>query len=946
MQIGRSVQQAISNASSAVVAATGQRTGAVASAVQTSGASETSYASVLSPLLGLSAQQSPPTADKTPSAANPEHLPSPATSSCAQPLTSSPPNQQCAGCAPSTRDDACPTLDAPRHTEEPGSEAGQPGEETTSRPADTASSLQRSSPSVCEGDSNSRTTRRAEDASALSPSPKLVVGSCKVPAKSRGNGGGRQTQGSRVNPYVASYYQKEPGATYRHRVGASTACCSLLSSPCAPSLRSSPLFVQPIPQRQMCRTQFDRMGLAEGRGRVEEVENSWFFIDIYGGDSTVGRGAPTDTQCGTPLYPVDEARSAFTPCIAPASSCDRQRSSDGKVQGQPSADVVEDGCKETTWKGLKAEDHQELRPSSGAGVPLPSEGRGVVTMETKGSCQFRYTGEGRDESLVNIENRSSGLVRINDPSEIGADASLLASTLSSELIDESQAGSLAADEERIDTGALPADRSLSRTRHPGAKVERDDLEAHAGSAERGANNTAERDLSAGNNRGLSIASSLRRLFEKETETQEVAPGVNTPNDTIEDRAATEANTERDDIRFLDLFLTPLSPEEKLLLAARSATGGDVRDVRDGKQSDDAFQFTDPVTRSPFPSTFFPALTARSFLPHCRYTMASTCPENTLGGSIAGYWKHGTANLTRTVWNRERDAGRRTPGRHSRALEGVTFHVPAEDAEDFLAVLEESLPYSWHDIESAVVEGECCVRKKGEGRKTTLKPLTALVVGRLVFVQLPSFLFEFLATTESAAAAAAATAEAVGVSAAGLLPSLCSFASCLIIFGGCVYALVRGAKALHMSRRAQLLTSMKTEEAAERGERRKHDDCGGSETYFLAERAERGEAGVEEGTDAFERVKEKGRRREAAERRDVNVGVTTHVGEEGIRNPTPEREEFEAESRRDTEGKHEQKERGWTKSVAVIRRDPERKWKEEAAVRAGVCSEEWRGCFSP
>lgn len=122
-----------------------------------------------------------------------------------------------------------------------------------------------------------------------------------------------------------------------------------------------------------------------------------------------------------------------------------------------------------------------------------------------------------------------------------------------------------------------------------------------------------------------------------------------------------------------------------------------------------------------------------------------------------------------------------------ALEGVTFHVPAEDAESLVSALEETLPYSWRDLRSAAVEA--------------LKPLTALVVGRFVLLQLPSLLLELAggaAAENTAAAAAAAAAEASGLSA------VLAIAPWLIVFGGCVYAIVRGAHALQASRRAQFL----------------------------------------------------------------------------------------------------------------------------------------------
>lgn len=39
-----------------------------------------------------------------------------------------------------------------------------------------------------------------------------------------------------------------------------------------------------------------------------------------------------------------------------------------------------------------------------------------------------------------------------------------------------------------------------------------------------------------------------------------------------------------------------------------------------------------------------------------------------------------------------------------ALEGVVFLVPAEDAEELVVALEESIPYSWRDVEHAALEG--------------------------------------------------------------------------------------------------------------------------------------------------------------------------------------------------------------------------------------------------
>lgn len=60
-----------------------------------------------------------------------------------------------------------------------------------------------------------------------------------------------------------------------------------------------------------------------------------------------------------------------------------------------------------------------------------------------------------------------------------------------------------------------------------------------------------------------------------------------------------------------------------------------------------------------------------------------------------------------------------------------------------------------------------------------------------------------ASTESAAAAAAATTTAT-IEASGVLSTALSLAPWLIVLGGCVYAIVRSAKALQASRRSHLL----------------------------------------------------------------------------------------------------------------------------------------------
>ncbi|KEP67130.1 UNVERIFIED_CONTAM: hypothetical protein HHA_233530 [Hammondia hammondi] len=968
LQFGRGLQHAISNASSAVVAAAGHRSGTVVSSVvQSSAVSETSCAALLSPLLGLGVQSSPPSANKGSSTPIPDDRPAPDSSSHIQPVASSHAHQSWPDSASIARDEGIPAVDTAPRTEEPGSEPGQQAEDPASQSANNVSSLQRPPPSVREGDNVPPLTRRGDDASSP-PLDRSIFGVPReAPTVLGGGAGDRKTVGNRLSRCVPSYFPRQPGTTFQQRVGASTACCSLLSSPCAPSLCSSVPFPQQIPQQQVCRTEFDRMGFAGGESRLEEVENSWFFIDIFGGDSTFGKGT-WGTQFGTPTYPVDGTSSAFTECITPASSRDRPRYPCERALEESTPTVEEEEINEMTRKGLKTDSHQALSTSAGGGDTLPTEGReGVTIPETRASCRCGYTVDGREDSLVDIESRSSGLVRINDPSEIGLDASLLASTLTSELIYGSRASSFAADEGTVEAGTSSAARSVSPS-----KLSEGKIEANGGTEEPGGRNEeTERDSSAGTDCRSSIPCSLRRLFEKQIETQKDVYCVVSPSERTWNRDPTYTNTQREEIRFLDRFLTPLSPEEKLHLATRSAA---VCDVRDGEKSrDDAFPGTEPVMRSRFPSTFFPALTARSFWPQRRYTATTICPENSLGGQTAGYWRnHGTADLTSTSRNGERSARRPPPGRNRRcgtsgrhrmqkagastsfpsfaamvsflqnsidlygptALEGVTFHVPAEDAEDFLAALEESLPYSWHDFESAVVEA--------------LKPLTALVVGRLVFVQLPSFLFEFLATTESAAAAATATAEATGVTVAGILPTLCSFASCLIVFGGCVYALVRGAKALHSSRRAQLLMSMKTEDASGSQDGRNYDDLVERETYIWAERAERGEAGVDDGRDACEQgtaTSDRRGREEVHEERDVYLEITKRLGEDGSGNGRTDGE-VDTDTRRATGGKHEQTDPARQTTSVVIRRDPERKWKEEAAVREGVSSGEWRGCFPP
>ncbi|EPR64364.1 hypothetical protein TGDOM2_233530 [Toxoplasma gondii GAB2-2007-GAL-DOM2] len=968
VQFGRGLQHAISNASSAIVAAAGHRSGTVTSSVvQSSAVSETSCAALLSPLLGLGVQSSPPSADKGSSTPIPDDRRAPDSSSHIQPVAPSHAHQSWPDSASTAREEGAPAVDTAPHTEEPGSEPGQ-AEDPASRSANNVSSLKRPPPSVREGDNVPRITRREDDASSSPPDRSIFVGPHEVPTVSGGGAGGRNTVGNRLSRCAPSYFPSQPGTTFQQRVGASTACCSLLSSPCAPSLCSSVPFPQQIPQLQVCRTEFDRMGFAGAESRLEEVENSWFFIDIFGGDNAFGKGT-RGTQFGTSSYPVDETSNSFAECITPASVRDRRRYSFDRVLKVSSPTVEEEEINEMTRKGLKTDSHQALSTSAGGGDTLPTDGReGVTIPETRASRRCGDTVDGREESLVDIESRSSGLVRINEPSEIGLDASQLASTLTSELIYGSRASSFAADEGMVEAGTLSVARSVSRS-----KLSEGNIEANGGIEEPGGGNEEmERDLSAGTECRSSIPCSLRRLFETQIETQKDVYRVVSPIEKTWNRDPTYTNTQREKIRFLDRFLTPLSPEEKLHLATRSAAACDVRDGE--KSQDDAFPGTEPVMRSRFPSTFFPALTARSFWPQRRYTTTTMCPENLLGGETAGYWRNnGTADLTSTSRNGERSARRSPPGRHRRcgtsgrhrmqkagastsfpsfaamvaflqnsidlygptALEGVTFHVPAEDAEDFLAALEESLPYSWHDFESAVVEA--------------LKPLTALVVGRLVFVQLPSFLFEFLATTESTAAAATATAEATGVTVAGILPSLCSFASCLIVFGGCVYALVRGAKALHSSRRAQLLMSMKTEDASESQDGRNHDDHVERETYVWAERAERGEAGVDEGREACEQVTETSNKRGREEvhgERDVYLEITKRLGEDGNGNERTDGD-VDTDARRATGGKHQQTESArQTTSVVVIRRDPERKWKDEDAVREGVSFGEWRACFPP
>ncbi|PHJ16494.1 hypothetical protein CSUI_009690 [Cystoisospora suis] len=141
-----------------------------------------------------------------------------------------------------------------------------------------------------------------------------------------------------------------------------------------------------------------------------------------------------------------------------------------------------------------------------------------------------------------------------------------------------------------------------------------------------------------------------------------------------------------------------------------------------------------------------------------------------------------------------------------ALEGVVFLVPAEDAEELVVALEESIPYSWRDVEHAALEA--------------LKPLTAVVVGRLVLVELPAMVAEVFSIGASTESAAAAATTATTIEASGVLSTALSLAPWLIVLGGCVYAIVRSAKALQASRRSHLF--IETIESLPNEERRERD----------------------------------------------------------------------------------------------------------------------------
>lgn len=136
--------------------------------------------------------------------------------------------------------------------------------------------------------------------------------------------------------------------------------------------------------------------------------------------------------------------------------------------------------------------------------------------------------------------------------------------------------------------------------------------------------------------------------------------------------------------------------------------------------------------------------------------------------------------------------------------------------------------------------------------SALKPLTAVVVGRLVLVELPSMIAEVFsigASTE-AAAAAAGTTTAAGIEAGGVLSAALSIAPWLIVLGGCVYAIVRSARALQSSRRSHVLVETIESLPAERRRVLGSERSGGggfsTEAEVDARSATRRGAGYEDG----------------------------------------------------------------------------------------------------
>ncbi|PFH38483.1 hypothetical protein BESB_008250 [Besnoitia besnoiti] len=807
-QVGRDLQKAISKATSTLASASGERGGTLATAGPNT-------AALLSPLFGVPLNGSLPPSGGNLSSAKGE-TPYASASSAQQHFASSEIDTQAISPTLVAGDESCVQGETARLAEDHEGEPGQPREPLVSLRAVNPPPHRISSPGQRDV---LGTNDASNDVSVPSPVERnSFFTTSGISSNSGGNhGGGGKETGRRWNPYAAAYYTKGSGAAFRHRMGTSTGCCSLLSSPCAPPLCSSS-YMQPATKRRAELLPFSTMGLAGGGSRLDETENSWFFVDLFSAEGSVSNRTFQDSRGSLSPCAGQKAQSNYSSRASPPFVCSLPyKREDGLAQI-----LDEDAVEFASWSRQRAEVAKAVGVTPGLYARTPNEGDRSLSIEDR-TGKINHSHPMGEASLGGIESRSLDLVRISDPSVLGGDASLLASTLSSELIEESQAASLTDGEERCDS----ATRGISAEKEEGhEQLACERVESHTGTAtmQRTQRESRKGSATGGQRCKLSAISGTDSLRKNRSEMLQAMPHSSVLSEPIH---STSGQEEPAMVAFL-------------------------------RNSIDLYGHT--------------------------------------------------------------------------ALEGVTFHVPVEDAEDLVVALEEVLPYSWHDFESAAVEA--------------LKPLTALVIGRLVFVQLPSFLFEFLATTEGAAAAAAGTAEAAGASAAGVVTSVCSFASWLVVFGGCVYALVRGAQALQQSRRAQLLMSVEAVDAT--------GGASGAAANKNDGQTKRGETAEEKSVlgDAIDVIIDVPDACETDSQNDAPAGraslgfaadrSTAKADEGTAERRAMHRADVEGGKPREMENSTEDN-RGEAKSVVVIRRDPTRKWKEEA-VCEGMCSIEWCGGF--